>query len=317
MLQGISTKVLTFLVLLVSSIAALAQVDTTETESVQPEFKVTIRSNQIIQRTIDLSVNTRNFLIINPTDQSGIVDFVALDRDGQEMDRANIEFPAKQQSQVSIPKELIYGSNMVAESVWIQVFLLPKTDQTESNAISLPIAFFSQANSQWGSNQIGTCTTSQGVKKTIKQLGCALSSVAMASANWMSNSNPGSLNTWLTGHSGYASSSPTYLGKCDLIWSKAADYDGSGGFKYYSSLNGTVGTAAHLKSLIDGGYYVVAYSKRYENIGSTHWTVIYKYTGTGTSLSNFEYLDPGDSSYKFHTVNDAFVKSSSNTRIYR
>lgn len=125
----------------------------------------------------------------------------------------------------------------------------------------------------------------------------------------MSNLTPGTLNSYLKGVSG------GYVNGCSIDWGKAANYDGTAGFKYYSS--GTIKNAATLKSLIDSGYYVVAYSKRWQGVNSTHWVVIYKYSGTGTSLNNFEYLDPSDSNYFRHTVGDIWVTAASGTRTFK
>ena len=59
-------------------------------------------------------------------------------------------------------------------------------------ARSLPIAFFSQANPSWANHKVGASG------KTIKQIGCAMTSVAMAAASKMTNMTPGTLNAYLS-----------------------------------------------------------------------------------------------------------------------
>lgn len=58
---------------------------------------------------------------------------------------------------------------------------------------------YKQCDSQWGSHHIGTSS------KTICQVGCLMSSAAMALAGTGHSYNPGTLNTWLTSHGGYVS----------------------------------------------------------------------------------------------------------------
>jgi hypothetical protein len=115
----------------------------------------------------------------------------------------------------------------------------------------------------------------------------------------------------LSSNSGYTSSG-------DLYWDKPQKFDPNSGFKYIgSSYNGisTVKSAANLKALIDGGYYVVTSSYRYAP--GTHWVVIYKYQGSGKNLSDFEYLDPADPKYTPRVVDGSKVRTESVIRIYK
>jgi hypothetical protein len=58
---------------------------------------------------------------------------------------------------------------------------------------------YKQCDPKWGSNQLGTGS------HTICQAGCLMSSAAMALTGTGHTYDPGTLNTWLKAHGGYAS----------------------------------------------------------------------------------------------------------------
>jgi hypothetical protein len=84
--------------------------------------------------------------------------------------------------------------------------------------------WYSQASSSWAGNAM--CTG-----YTIKNKGCAMACVAMLlasiSGNTSSSYTPATLNTYLRNNGGYSG--------CDIYWSTAAAFDGSGGLSYYGS----------------------------------------------------------------------------------
>lgn len=63
--------------------------------------------------------------------------------------------------------------------------------------ISRNYPLYKQCDPKWGNQQIGTSS------KTICQVGCLMSSVAMALSGVGHNYNPSTLNSWLKGHGGY------------------------------------------------------------------------------------------------------------------
>jgi hypothetical protein len=265
---------------------------------------VTVREGQNIQFKIDSQRKYDVFNIVNKSDLYGDADFVALDDAGNLLDQGTAEVGPKVKSTILFANVLQNSKISEIASIWVQISLRERA-VFSAVAVSNPITFFSQLDPLWKSSKMGTSG------KTIGSIGCVLTSVAMAGANKMRNTNPGTLNTWLSANNGYTSSG-------DLYWAKPPGFDPTGGFKYIgSSFNGfsSVKSAANLKALIDGGYYVVSFSYRFN--GSNHWVVIYKYHGTGSSLSDFEYLDPADASFTYRTVDGVKVRTDSQIRVYR
>merc|ERR1739838_1157417 len=66
-----------------------------------------------------------------------------------------------------------------------------------SNCRSYPL--YSQCDSKWANDKMGTSS------KTICQIGCLMSSAAMALSGCGKSYNPGTLNKWLTSNGGYSS----------------------------------------------------------------------------------------------------------------
>ena len=111
---------------------------------------------------------------------------------------------------------------------------------------------YKQCNSDWGNEIIGTSS------KTICQVGCLMSSAAMALSGTGNSYNPGSLNKWLTANSGYASGDL-------LIW---ASID-----KLGLTFKGKVSNA-DIKKNIDIGNVVIS------NVhNGAHWVLAHSYNG--------------------------------------
>ncbi|GMV43737.1 MAG: hypothetical protein AMXMBFR64_54530 [Myxococcales bacterium] len=165
-------------------------------------------------------------------------------------------------------------------------------------------SFFSQNNTSWACNGLGTCSnTTIGTCGTKTPAGCAITAAAMALKARGASVNPGTLNTYLKNNGGYASG-------CSVYWAKVADFDGSGGLKWKGT--GSLTTVSALKSLLDAGSLVVAKSNRFTN----HWVVVSGYGSTGTSWSHFTYLDPWDTTATTRKLGDGWVGSGAVTRIY-
>lgn len=129
-----------------------------------------------------------------------------------------------------------------------------------------------QCDSQWGSNQLGTCS---GL--TMCSDGCAVTCETMLLKTNGVNINPGQLNTYLTQNGGYSSG-------CSIIWTTAAGYPGSS-MTYTGSATYNLST---IKAEIDADDPVIVNV----TIPQNHFIVVYGYTGTGTSASNFNVWDP-------------------------
>ncbi len=286
-------------------ISAPAQIESKDIESLKvKESKVTIREGQLIDFVVEAASVEIPITVRNPTDLSGDVDLVAFDQEGVELDRSTIEFGPD--ARMTFAPQAVFSDIKTYEidSIHIAVSLRPR-GISALEAVSLPKFFFSQLDSRWADKKVG----SSG--KTIKQIGCAMTSVTMAAASKMTNVTPLTMNAYLS-----SSSVGGYTNDGNIYWAKPQGFQPTSGFKFIgTSVNGTssVKNAAFLKSLIDGGHYVVASSTRFGG----HWVVIYKYNGTGSKLSDFEYLDPGDSNYIRHTVDDGKVTSGSQIRVYK
>jgi hypothetical protein len=74
------------------------------------------------------------------------------------------------------------------------------------NSTSYGWTEYKQCDSQWGSQELGTCGGT-----TICSAGCAMSSVAMIIATKGGAYNPGNLDSWLTQNGGYS-------GGCNINW---------------------------------------------------------------------------------------------------
>jgi len=265
-------------------------------------------AGQLTKTQVESPTSNNQVQVINQTNSVSDVDFTALDTEGNEVARETVEVGAKLSGQFTLqdlfPK-LVF-SNLSA--IDVQVSTRPAQgdhaagkdkDLITPQAAQLAVAFFSQRDPRWSGDQLGTCSGT-----TIGSAGCAITAIAMAGARSVSNFNPASLNTYLRNNGGYSSG-------CLVIWSAAANIDGSGGFTYYGT--GSVTSAANLKSLIDGNKFAIAKSARF----SSHFGIIIGYDNLGTTLSDFYYLDPWDTSAVFRRVGDGWVTASSATRIYQ
>jgi hypothetical protein len=242
--------------------------------------------------------------VVNRTSADADIDFVAIDANGNEASRETIVVGPNRKVKLNLQKVFPELSLNDLSSIQVQSSVRPAVrndikDDIVAQSLQLPVAFFSQRDSRWSGNQLGTCAGT-----TIGSSGCAISCIAMAGAHVVINCNPASVNTYMTNNGGYS-------GGCLAIWAQAANMDGAGGFTWIGT--GSVSSAANLKSLVDSGKYPIATSSRF----SSHFGIIIGYNGLGTSLSDFYYLDPWDTSAVFRTVGDGWVTSSSSTRIYQ
>jgi hypothetical protein len=266
-------------------------------------------AGQISKTQVESPTSNNQVHVVNRTNSVSDVDFIAVDTEGNEVARETVEVGPKLSGQFTLRDlfpELVF-SNLSAINV--QASARPAEgdhsagkdkDLITPQAAQLAVAFFSQRDSRWSGDQLGTCSGT-----TIGSAGCAITAIAMAGARSVSNFNPASLNTYLKNNSGYSSG-------CLVIWSAAANIDGSGGFTFHGT--GSIGSAANLKSLIDGNKFVIAKSGRF----SSHWGIIIGYNNLGSTLSDFYYLDPWDTSAVFRSVpSNGWMNTSSVTRIFQ
>lgn len=165
--------------------------------------------------------------------------------------------------------------------------------------------FYSQNDSQWSCNQLGTCSrTTIGRCENNTPAGCAVTAAAMLLRSVGAGVNPGTLNSWLINNYGYSRG-------CDIIWSKVADYDGPGCLAWEGT--GSLTTPQTLKSLLDQGRLIIARSQRFPQ----HWVVIRGYDGQGSQWSDFWYWDPWDNTATTRRLGDGWVGQGASIRIYR
>jgi hypothetical protein len=149
------------------------------------------------------------------------------------------------------------------------------------NATSNGWTMYKQCDSQWGSQQLGTCS------ETICSAGCAMSSVAMILATKGAGKNPGSLDSWLTKNGGYSSG-------CLINW---ASVDSLGYTKYMGKQSPS---ESEICNGLAAGHGLVA---NVHNGG--HWVLL-----TGCAGNNVFYVnDPGYSTttYKHSDIVDLAV----------
>ena len=277
-----------------------------ESSNFKNNLEINPRAGSVMRQVIGMPSNpVLNIVNYNATPAD--VDLKAFDTKGKEIGRETITVRAGES--LNTTPEQVFPKLPLNDlsAVEIQTSVLSAkadpnsigTGENSENAYQLPVGFFSQRQSPWNTYQLGTCPSD-----TIGSSGCAITAIAMAMTPVVTNLDPGVLNTYLKNNGGYASG-------CLVIWANAAGIDGSGGFQYYGS--GTVGSAANLKSLIDSGKFSVVKSARF----SSHYGTIIGYANSGTSLSDFYYLDPWDLTAQFRYVGDGFVSSSSAIQIYK
>lgn len=271
------------------------------------DSKVTIREGQVINMDLHMFEH-RGLEIINPTDLAGDVDLVAFDSDETEIDRSTIVFDPK--SRVTVNPWNSFGQTMPERIATLTVLVsLRPRDLWAPDAYTVPVMFFSQIDARWKNDRMLPSSY------TIGNSGCAMTSACMLLAGRMNNLTPKTMNAYLS-----QSSVGGYTAGGLLNWSKIPGFQPSSGVRWIGSsisINGvtvsTVKNASSLKWLLDNGYYVIATSRRFPS----HFVAIYKYSGTGSTLSSFEYLDPADSGYVRHTVGDGKVTSSSGIRLFK
>jgi len=173
-------------------------------------------------------------------------------------------------------------------------------------AVTIPVAFASQNNPAWKCDQLGTCSaTTMGTCTGKTPAGCAVTSIWMlANINRSLVQTPGNFNQWLKNNGGYSSG-------CLVIWSRAADWDGSAGLIWVGT--DAINSTSQLKALIDQGRRMVAGSTRF----ASHWVALTGYTGNGTTWSDFTYFDPWDTSATVHRLGDGRVGQGRSLRVYR
>jgi hypothetical protein len=275
---------------------------------VRDEGATTIRADagHITRTEVESPASYHLVKVVNHSQNTADIDFVAVDCQGIEVGRETVVVEPKFDGLFNLQNVFPNLSFDNVSVIEIQSSVRPadsesghaKDQSLVITAAQLQIAFFSQRDSRWANNRLGTCDT------TIGKEGCAITCVAMAGARSVYNFNPATLNTYLTKNGGYSSG-------CLVNWSVAANIDGSGGFTWIGT--GSVGSAANLKALIDGNKFVIARSARF----SSHFGIIYRYDGYGTKLSDFVYLDPWDLTATFRRVGDGWISATSATRIYR
>jgi hypothetical protein len=124
---------------------------------------------------------------------------------------------------------------------------------------------YKQCDSQWSSQQLGTCDL------TICSAGCAMSSVAMILATKGTGHNPSSLDSWLTQNGGYADG-------CNIYWGSVNAF-GVTSFQGIETASET-----EICNGIAAGHGIVA------NVnGGGHWVLLTGCAGGGVFYVN----DPG------------------------
>jgi hypothetical protein len=280
--------------------------NTTPTQRPEPTKTMVVNPNQLGTMELDSPTASDVITVSNQANSKADIDFIAIDGDGNEVGRETVLVNPNQTTIFAL-QDIFPGLPVGNLSViTVQASARPTENIQPSKdfkalalaARQLSIAFFSQRDSRWKYNKLGTCTS------TIGSEGCAITCIAMAGARSVYNFNPATLNDYLTKNGGYSSG-------CLVNWGVAAKIDGSGGFTYIGT--GSVASASNLKKYIDSNQFVIAKSYRFS---SGHWAIIYRYDNYGTKLSDFKYLDPWDTSATIRNVGDGWVTATSTTRIY-
>ena len=310
---GIAAAVLTIIISMITVVSIPAQIASDADELRKPsEATITIHEDQLIRLSLK-TFETHELTVYNPTGLTGDLDLVALDNDYREIDRSTLILNPRER--VAIDPWNIFEDAKSEQIAVIEVSVaLRPVDVFAPEAFSVAAAFFSQINPLWKYDRLAPSTY------TIGNSGCAMTSAAMLLAGRMTNLNPKTLNAYLSQPSiaGYSSTGI-------LNWSKIPGFQSSSGVVYKGSsvtINGvsvsTVKSAATLKWLLDNRYYVIAKSSRY----SSHFVAIWRYVNDGSRISDFEYLDPADSSYTSppHKVGDttaSYVNPTSGIRLFK
>jgi len=143
--------------------------------------------------------------------------------------------------------------------------------------IDLPVRRYSQNDSKWSEEEMQTCGD------TIGKSGCALTSTAMVFTYYGAKSkDPGQLNTCLGNNA------------CPIVWSYAATNCSENKAKFKGKYSYKL---SKLVEALEDGYppLVEIYNP---NTDRTHWVVVRKVYGKGTSETEFSVNDPWDGNFK-------------------
>ena len=173
-------------------------------------------------------------------------------------------------------------------------------------AMVYPLSFASQNDPRWTCDQLGTCSSwTMGSCTGKNPGGCATASVWMQHNSYRCTAGTAAdFNRWLTANGGYADG-------CNILWSRAADWDGPAGLTWVGTNSLT--SVAQLKSMIDQGYRLVSSSRRF----SAHWVAIRGYTGDGSTIGCFNYYDPWDKTATVRSLGDGWVSIGASLRVFR
>lgn len=162
-------------------------------------------------------------------------------------------------------------------------------------AAVLSIPFFSQRDSRWSNNQLGSCSGT-----TIGSTGCAVTSMAMLLSYKGANVDPSKLNSWLKSNGGYQDG-------CTIKWDVAARYSGTQWVRFQTS--STLPNLQTLSSDLDAGKLIIAKSNRFTN----HFVII---RGVTPDRTTGYYWDPYDTSATQRRIGDGWVNVGASTRVF-
>jgi len=155
--------------------------------------------------------------------------------------------------------------------------------------------WFSQVNPSWAN--IYMCNYTIGAK------GCAENCVEMLHASEITSSypaDPAQLNLYLLSNGGYST--------CDIVWSVAANADGTGGLQYIGP-DYTQNNWSYLDNELAQCHKVIVQVN-----GGAHWVLVFAKIGTTQTGSSYKVLDPGTSIYTVKTLanfSNTFLQSRS------
>jgi len=327
--QGTGWAVLISAIWFASAVAAIGQsqqtdekrstamttvdLEITEIESNKNVSIITVRDGDAVRLKLRM-FETPIVNINNTSDLDGYIDVIAFDSDDAILEKAVIEVAAFSQRNIDVVAVL--DTKKASEFVTIVVsFELYARESFSQEAYSVNAAFFSQTNSLWKNDVMKPSTLKVG------DYGCAMTSACMLLAGRFTNLTPKTLNAYLS-----RSDVKGYTSGGLLNWDKIPGFQPSAGVVWIGrsvNINGTsvntLKSASTMKWLLDNGYYIIAGSTRYGGSASSpgHWVAIWRYVGSGSSVSDFEYLDPMDSQYKLRKVGDSYVKTDRVIRLFK
>jgi hypothetical protein len=155
-------------------------------------------------------------------------------------------------------------------------------------ADSVAITVYSQNDATWKNDPLPP--------KTIGQLGCYMTCVAMAE-----RLSPKDLDKYLISVGGYDAQG-------NMDGSKAAAFDGPGGVQFVGRGN-LPGDAASVRRGIARGAVYIVYSRRFANVPADHWVIVFQ----ASDLQAY-YADPWDGTVR--RVGDGLVSYGNPARIF-